>query len=67
MLVPRAVMNKHKFLRIAIPFCIAFSVLAGVVYWQRTNGLGNLPIGAAQPTSLLEYEAEGKSPREIAK
>ena len=67
MLVPGAMMNDRKFLRIAIPFFISFFVLAGIVYWQRTNGQGNLPIGAAQPTSLLEYDAEGKSPREIAK
>ena len=50
-------MNKSKFLRIAIPFFVSSSILAGIIYWQQS---------AAQPTSLLEYDAEGKSPREIA-
>ena len=60
-------MNKSKFLRIAIPIFVSFSIVAGIIYWQQGAGHDNLPIGAAQATSLLEYDAEGKSPREIAK
>ncbi len=63
MLVPKTVMNKHKFLRIALPFFISFSIVAGIVSWQQ----GHLRIGVTQPTSLLEYDTEEKSPREIAK
>ena len=63
MLVPKTVMNKRKFLRIALPFFISFSIVAGIVSWQQ----GHLRIGVTQPTSLLEYDTEEKSPREIAK
>jgi cytochrome c551/c552 len=67
MLVPRRAVNKSKFLRIAIPFFVLFFILAGILYWQQGAGHFNLSIGAAPPASLLEYDAEGKSPREIAK
>ena len=60
-------MNKSKFLRIAIPFFVSFSIVAGIIYWQQSAGHDNLSIEVAQTTSLLEYDAEGKSPREIAK
>lgn len=60
-------MNKPKFLRIAIPFFVSFSIVAGIIYWQQSAGHDNLSIEAARPASLLEYDAEGKSPREIAK
>ena len=60
-------MNKSRFLRIAIPFFVFFFILAGILYWQQGAGHFNLSIGATPPASLLEYDAEGKSPREIAK
>ncbi len=54
-------------LRIAIPFFVSLSIVAGIIYWQQSAGHDNLSIEAARPISLLEYDAERKSPREIAK
>ncbi len=59
-------MNKSKLSMIGIPIFVSFSIVAGIACWQSTNGPDNLPIESAQPTSLLEYDVEGKSPREIA-
>ncbi len=47
---------------IALPLVFAVFILAGITYWQRRP-----PIEVNPPTTLLEYDAEGKSPREIAK
>ena len=60
-------MDKRRFLMIAIPFLVSFSIVAGIIYWQGTAEQRDLPIEANQPTTLLEYDVEGKSPREIAK
>ena len=114
-------MNKSNYFRIAILWFVSVSIVAGIVYWQRSIGPENLskevtrplysnttlkekipgksPAGstiimdalpviggptrplysnttlkekipgkspAAHPTSLLEYDVEGKNPREIS-
>ncbi|MDA2933217.1 hypothetical protein MYX82_02625 [Acidobacteria bacterium AH-259-D05] len=60
-------MNKRKFLMIAIPLFVSFSILAGIIYWQPKAEQGNLAIEANPQISLLQYDTEGKSPREIAR
>jgi cytochrome c551/c552 len=49
-----------------ISFLFAFAVVAGILYWQRGTGQPGSPIKLSQSASLLEYDAEGKSAREIA-
>ncbi len=55
-------MNKRKLLMIAFPLVVAVFILAGITYWQRRP-----PLEANPPTTLLEYDAEGKSPLEMAR
>ena len=52
---------------IGLSFLVAFTVVAGVLYWPRGAEQRSLSIQAGQPASLLEYDAEGKSGGEIAK
>ena len=59
-------MNKSNYFRIAILWFVSVSIVAGIVYWQRSIGPENLSKEVAHPTSLLEYDVEGKNPREIA-
>ena len=52
---------------IGLSFLVAFTVVAGVLYWPRGAEQRSLSIQAGQLASLLEYDAEGKSGGEIAK
>ncbi len=60
-------MNKSKFLRMALPVVVSVSIVAGLISCQQNPSPDNPSIEAAQPTSLLDFDEEGKSPQEIAK
>jgi hypothetical protein len=51
-----------------VSFLVAFAVVVAILYWQRGEpDPVNSPITMSQPASLLEYDAEGKSPLDIAR
>jgi len=52
---------------IGLSFLVAFTVVAGVLYWPRGAEQRSLSIQAGQSASLLEYDAEGKIGGEIAR
>ncbi len=57
-------MEKRKLLMRVIPFSIAFLLVLGFLYWQQTES-DKLP-APSEVTSLLEYDTQGKSSREVA-
>ncbi len=65
-------MTKGKVLKGAAAFLVAFLVVAGLIYWQRTAEEQSLPLEAETQMeaetqiSLLDYDTTGKDPQEIA-
>ncbi len=57
-------MEKRKLLKRVIPFSVSFLLVLGFLYWQRTES-DELSV-PFEVTSLLEYDTQGKSSREIA-
>lgn len=57
-------MEKRKLLMRVIPFSVSFLLVLGFLYWQRTES--DKPSLRSEVTSLLEYDTQGKSSREVA-
>ncbi len=57
-------MEKRKVLMWVIPFSVSFLLVLGFLYWQRMGS--EKPSVRSEITSLLEYDTQGRSSREIA-
>ncbi len=57
-------MEKRKLLMRVIPFSVTFLLVLGFLYWQRSES--DTPSAPSEVTSLLEYDTQGKSSREVA-